>query len=173
MRLGILPIVIVFTSLTPIVAQELPVEKLEDIAAIGYKTIDFSTTCQQFVNMYPNARLVDTESVGTKLYFLPDADGKMKLVSLQFLDDELLSITFHYDSDRISQYGGTQALLERAIQRFGDPTKLIDGGAIWELPAIDRRIAVGEEGDAWMLFIWKRSVQQSLEARQAQLDAGF
>jgi hypothetical protein len=149
-------------------------EQLQDIAAMNFHGIGFSTTHQQFLRLFPQARMAaPVDSAGVISYAIEDVDGKRDAIWLQFLNDQFLRLGFTYGEARVRQYGGTNVLLDRAKQRFGPPTREDGTTTLWLFPTIDRLIMAGMDGKSWYLVVTRLSAQKTVNAKREKVDVGF
>lgn len=148
---------------------------LERIASIGHEGVSFDTSRRAFQKMKPGARLMADEDgvLGVSRYIYSDSAGKIDFASAIFLDDDLSELWLTYDNKRIMSYGGESALLDRAIQRFGQPSKIVGANALWNFPTIDRQVKVVRTDEMWGLIISRPSIEEKLSARKMQTSAGF
>jgi hypothetical protein len=148
--------------------------KLQEIAALNYHGIGFSTTHEQFLQLFPNAKPASpVDSAGVVSYAIEDLDGKRDAIWFQFLDGEFLRLVFSYGETRVKQYGGTNVLSNRAKQRFGPPTRHDGTTTLWLFPAIDRLVMTGMDGNSWYLVVTRLSGQKAVNGKRAKVDVGF
>ena len=148
-------------------AEELSADRLQKIAAIDYRGIDFFVTRHQFVKAFPTAiRRSDRDAeygvIGYDLLNVSDNS----VVSFRFFEDALMEIAFLYVGERVARAGGADALFDRAEEKFG-PAHFHNGnGMVWTFPTIDRQI-VAEFGDGdWSLAIYCLSTRTHMLDRK-------
>ena len=137
------------------VAEEISKETLQNIAAIDYRGIGFSSTQQDLLKALPGNDHVSS-SKGVSTYEIRD-DASNDCVLLRFSDDELVEIDFIYFPSRVSSKGGEEVLTNRALERFGTPTKREDKTILWDFPTIDRIVVSSYENENWSLHVYHRS----------------
>jgi len=135
------------------VAGELSDEKLQEIEAIDYRGIGFSSNLQDLLKALPgNGRV----SQGVATYEIRD-DESNDCVLMRFADDELVEIDFIYFPSRVSSKGGGAILTSRALEKFGTPTRQEDKTLLWDFPTIDRIVVSSYEDGKWSLHIYHRT----------------
>lgn len=149
------------------VAEELSADRLQKIAAIGYRGIDFSVTRHEFVKAFPTAvRRSDSEAeYGVIGYMLLD-DSDNHTVGVSFFGDALMGITFVYDAERVARAGGADALFRRAEERFGLAHWHNGDAMVWNFPTIDRQIIAGLSDLNWSLTISRLSTRKHIQDRK-------
>jgi hypothetical protein len=149
-------------------------ERLKDVGSMNYHGIGFSTTHQQFLKLYPNAKPAGpSDSAGVTSYAIEDLDQKRDAVWFQFLDGQMLRLVFAYGETRLREYGGTRVLDDRAKERFGTPTREEGLTNVWEFPTVDRLVMTSMDGNSWYLAVTQLSAQKTVNSKRAKVDVGF
>ncbi len=160
-------------------ASDLSSDRLQKITDFEVCGVSFAVNRRQFLTMFPDAQPMPENTyapLGVISYIIPGK--RCDSIAVQFLDDDLLMLVLFFQPRRVREYGGADALLERATKSFGPPTGHVRERSHWhwDFRAIDRRIVVGGmvgESDLWSFSLCKISLWRIEAKRKKKLDAGF
>jgi len=153
------------------VGKDIANEKLQQIAAIGYDNIDFTVSRLQFVKEFRGAMEIanDDEAMGVTHYGIQGLENDYDIVGFMFLDDQLMSLLFTYQEDKVHQLGGVSTLKAKVRKKFGTPTNEKETSDIWLFPTVDRKVVGVSHDKMWTLGIHRTSLSKTLEAAKLKI----
>lgn len=141
----------------------------------SYDTITFGTTLEDFQKKFPIALLTDADkSNGTKTYLTKTSDDR--IFHVNFFHGKAYRLCIMFDSDAITKIGGASVLKNKMVETFGVPTRTVDGRAVWELPAVNRRVGIVAIPDHGMVGFYFADTKVEVQVNKEQvknLDLGF
>jgi len=137
-------------------ADEVSEKTLQEIAAIDYRGIGFSSNRQELMEAISEAKL-NNNHIGSKkgiATYEVRGDIDNDCVLLRFFEDKLVEINFIYFPKRIASKGGKDVLATQAIEKYGVPTIKNGKTLFWAFPSIDRIVVVSYENKKWSEHIY-------------------
>jgi hypothetical protein len=182
MRTSLLICFALFGATVVCTGDERTKEQIKAAKEFTFEGIPFSTTLEQFKKKHPSATPgEDTDSKIGVAEFRFDSDAAT-IVSAKFFQGKLYRITMLYEGVKLSNVGGSEALLERLTKKFGKPDAnsrgIISKGPLewegqWAIPDASRFVKIHAALGSVEIGVADTAIYDKLLAKRKASNSGF